>query len=287
VAGKAIKPQSGSPRDGMCWGAVAMKREAAVNRRSFVASLGIAALGATIAPLFGNSGAATKARETVLVFDVADTLLNIQALGPFFDRIFGDPRVADEWFGQSILYAETVTVIGSFVSFGSISQSVFRMLAKTHGVTVTSADVDELGQRLGVLPPHGDVAKGLDQLKTAGFRMVTLTNTPANPNAGPLVKAGLADYFERNFSAEAVKRFKPAAETYRMVADQLGRPISSLCMVAAHPWDLIGAQTAGCSAALIARSDVAVLPLRGSPVPAVIGKDLVEVAKLLTKGATA
>lgn len=259
------------------------------NRRSFVASVGLTALGGMLAPLVGNAvpSSSKNARSTVLVFDVADTLLDIRALAPLFVRIFGDGKVADEWFGQSILYAETATVTASYVPFGRISQGVFRMLAKIHGATVTSADVEELGHRLGSLPPHEDVAKGLEHLKSAGFRMVTLTNTPANGNGGPLVKAGLGGYFERNFSAEAVKRFKPAVETYQMVAEQLGHSMSALCMVAAHPWDLIGAQTAGCAAALIARTDVAALPMHSLPMPNAIGKDLIDVAKQLAAGSLA
>jgi 2-haloacid dehalogenase len=229
-----------------------------------------------------STASPTNAHSTVLVFDVADTLLNIQALAPLFVRIFGDGKIADEWFGQSILYAETATVTGSFLPFGSIGQGVFRMLGKIHGAAVTSADVKELGERLSALPPHADVTQGLDHLKKAGFRMVTLTNTPATGNAGPLVRAGLGAYFERSFSAETVRRFKPAPETYQMVAGQLGLSTSALCMVAAHPWDLIGAQTAGCAAALIARSDVAVLRMGDLPTPNLVGKDLIDVAKQLT-----
>ena len=54
--------------------------------------------------------------------------------------------------------------------------------------------------------------------------------------------------------AETVRRYKPARETYQMVADATGTQLSELCMIAAHPWDLIGARTAGCSAALIERA---------------------------------
>src|SRR5262249_32637906 len=152
---------------------------------------------------------------------------------------------------------------------------------------VTPAQEQELRQRLSELPPHADVALGLDHLRSSGFRMVTLTNTPADPDTGPLVKAGLGAYFEHNFSAEGVKRFKPAAQAYQLVADQLGCSTESLCMLAAHPWDLIGAQTAGCTAALIARRDIAPLPLQGSPRPDVVGKDLVDVAHQLAAGSFA
>jgi 2-haloacid dehalogenase len=264
-----------------------MTENTGLDRRSFLAAAGLTAIGGMVAPFTAHamqmSTSAVSARNTVLVFDVADTLVNIQALAPLFARIFGDEKVADEWFGQSILYAETATVTGNYIPFGSISQGVLRMLGKVHGAVVKPTDVEELGRRLRTLPPHPDVPKGLDLLKQVGFRMVTLTNTPASGSDGPLQNAGLGRYFERHFSAEAVSRFKPAVETYRMVAAQLGLSTAALCMVAAHPWDLIGAQTAGCSAALIARCGVAVFRVQSSvPTPDVIASDLVDLAGTIT-----
>ena len=38
----------------------------------------------------------------------------------------------------------------------------------------------------------------------------------------PLERAGLGGFFERSFSVEAVRRFKPAPETYRLVAREIG-----------------------------------------------------------------
>ena len=39
----------------------------------------------------------------LLVFDVNQTLLNIDALQPLFQRIFGQPARMREWFAQLIL----------------------------------------------------------------------------------------------------------------------------------------------------------------------------------------
>ena len=36
---------------------------------------------------------------SVLVFDVNETLIDIESLEPHFVRMFGDPRVLREWFG--------------------------------------------------------------------------------------------------------------------------------------------------------------------------------------------
>jgi 2-haloacid dehalogenase len=68
---------------------------------------------------------------------------------------------------------------------------------------------------------------------------------------------------------------------YQMVASMLDAPLRSLCMVAAHVWDTIGAQSAGYSAALLARSGNAPLRVEGLPQPDWIAANLPELAKQL------
>jgi 2-haloacid dehalogenase len=45
------------------------------------------------------------------------------------------------------------------------------------------------------MPAHPDVEEGLKKLKAAGFRMVTLTNSPFNPKGKtPLENSALAGF---------------------------------------------------------------------------------------------
>jgi 2-haloacid dehalogenase len=219
----------------------------------------------------------------VLVFDVAESLLDLQVLQPFFQRIFGDGAMVDEWFGETILYSESETLTGTFTPFGQLGAGVLRMLGRIHNISISEADVAELGKGMVSLPPHSDVPDSLRKLKAAGYRLVALTDSPATPGRGPLQKAGLADLFEEQFSAETVRRYKPARETYQMVAQAMGTELSDLCMIASHPWDLIGARTAGCSAALIERVGVAPLIVPGLKQPQIIASTLTEIATQLIR----
>ena len=94
------------------------------------------------------------------------------------------------------------------------------------------------------LPAHPDVREGLRRLKDAGFRTVTLTNSAAAVVEQQLSNAGLTEFFERSFSVDTVRRFKPAPEPYRYVASELKVDASQLRMVAAHAWDVVGAMQA-------------------------------------------
>jgi 2-haloacid dehalogenase len=219
---------------------------------------------------------------SVLVFDVNETLLDIEALSPLFARVFGDARVLREWFGQLVLYSMSTTLSGLYEDFFALGRGVFEMVGAAHGVAVEAADVEALREGLLTMPAHPDVAEGLSELKRAGFRLVTLTNSPPNPHGkSPLEHAGLAGDFERQFSVDAVRAFKPSPLTYRMVADALGVAPSECCMVACHVWDTIGAQSAGFSAGLITRRGNAPLPRSGLPQPDLVASDLPALAARL------
>lgn len=214
-------------------------------------------------------------RPSVLVFDVNETLIDIEALSPLFERVFGDGRVLRAWFDQLVLYSMTTTLSGLYEDFFSLGRGVFEMLGAVHGVAVEAADVEALRRGLLTMPAHPDVEEGLKALKRAGFRLVTVTNSPPNSSGkGPLEHAGLAAQFERQFSVEAVRAFKPSPLVYRMVAGELGVEPSDCCMVACHVWDTIGAQSVGYSACLITRAGNAPLPAPGVPRPDVVAPDL-------------
>lgn len=214
-------------------------------------------------------------KPSVVVFDVNETLIDIEALSPVFERVFGDGRVLREWFSQLVLYSMTTTMSGCYENFFALGRGILEMLGTVHGVVVEAADIEALREGLLTMPAHPDVEEGLRELKRAGFRLATLTNSPPNPNGkSPLEHAGLAGHFERQFSVAAVRAFKPSPLVYHMVAGELGVTPSACCMVAAHVWDTIGAQSVGYSAGLITRPGNAPLPVAGLPQPNVMAADL-------------
>ncbi|MYS23697.1 2-haloacid dehalogenase [Streptomyces sp. DvalAA-14] len=211
----------------------------------------------------------------VLVFDVNETLIDFESMNPLFERVFGDKRTLREWLGHLVMYSMTLTLSGLYEEYFSLGRGLFRMVGDIHGVKVTDSDLDELETGMLTMPAHGDVEAGLRKLEDAGFRMVTLTNSPPNPGGkSPLESAGLAGFFERQFSIETVRAYKPAPSVYHLVAQELGVAPSNCFMVAAHVWDTVGAQSAGFTSGLITRPGNAPLLLRRLPQPHLVASDL-------------
>lgn len=223
-------------------------------------------------------------KRPLIVFDVNETLLDIDVLEPLFADIFKAPGRMREWFAQVILYSEALSLAGPYVPFGKLGGGVLRMLGQIHGVAVTDDHVRELGTLMASMPVHADVAAGLAVLKDAGFALVTLTNSPASAGPDPLEKAGLGSMFDRRFTVDTVQRFKPTPATYQLVEDTMESEPDATWLIAAHTWDTIGAQSFGWNAALITRGVNAPLILGGIPQPTLVARDISEAARAIAAG---
>ena len=221
--------------------------------------------------------------SSILVFDVNETLLDIETLAPLFARLFGHERILREWFAQLILYSQAMTLSGLYTPFGELGVGALQMTADIHNIALTEDDIDELKERMSKMPAHPDAVPALTRLRDAGFRLVTLTNSASSDSPTPLEKAGLSEFFERSFSVQSVEKFKPAPETYQMVAKELSVEMSDLCLVACHLWDTIGAQAAGCQGAFLKRPYNAMLPASNVPIPDFMASDLVTLSDQMIK----
>jgi 2-haloacid dehalogenase len=219
----------------------------------------------------------------VLVFDVNETLLDLEALDPLFERLFG-ASVRGEWFAQVLQSAMVSVATGVHRDFGAVGRGALRMVAARQEVELDDADVEAVLEQMRRLPPHPEVPGALARLQDAGMRLATLTNSPPDTAEAQLAHADLAGFFDMRLSVEGAGRLKPAPEVYRYAADQLGVEPPAMRLVAAHAWDVTGAMRAGCSAAFVARPGKVLDPT--GETPDIVGSDLDEVTdKLLERAA--
>ena len=220
--------------------------------------------------------------DDVLVFDVNETLLDLGALGPHFERIFGDAAVRTEWFETMIQSAMLGIITDTYHDFGAVAKGALGAVAARKNMRLTDEDIKAVLGQIRNLPSHPDVAEALKMLEDAGIKLATLTNSALEVAHAQLDYAGLTGYFERILSADTIKRLKPALEPYQHAAAELGVPTSNLRLIAAHAWDVAGAKCAGCKTVFVARPGKALDPLALQP--DMVGKDLLEVAHKLLAG---
>src|SRR5215470_6330279 len=90
----------------------------------------------------------------LIVFDVNETLLDLQTMEPTFERIFGDRGAMRRWFANLILHSAALTVAGCYVPFTDIGGAVMQMLADTRGIRIDDRDREELKEKFSTMPPH-------------------------------------------------------------------------------------------------------------------------------------
>jgi 2-haloacid dehalogenase len=215
----------------------------------------------------------------LIVFDVNETLLDLETMAPVFERIFGEKSAMRLWFANLIMYSAALTVAGCYVPFTDIGTAVMKMLADTRGIKIGDNDKKELTEKFSTMPPHPEVPGALRKLRHADFRLFTLTDNLLEVQTRQLEHGGIVDLFERRFSADGVKHHKPSREAYGYVEKELGVKPSQLCLIACHTWDTLGAVAAGWEAALIKRVGNDLLGV--GPQPQFVGNDLNDIADQL------
>ena len=112
----------------------------------------------------------------LIVFDVNETLLDLETMEPIFQRIFGEKSAMRLWFANFIMYSAALTVSGCYVPFTEIDAAAMKMLADTRGIKIDDRDKKKLTEKFSTMPPHPEVPAALRKLRGAGFRLFTLTD---------------------------------------------------------------------------------------------------------------
>ena len=150
--------------------------------------------------------------KSVLLFDVNESLLDLGALAPQFERVFGNGQILYQWFGQVLQTAMLTVITQQYSDFSSVGRSALDMMAEKHGISLTDDDRTSIVGGMRTMPPHPDVLPGFEKLRAAGYRMASLTNSPPAVARAQLENAGIAPFLDNIISVDDVKSLKPAAK---------------------------------------------------------------------------
>lgn len=213
-------------------------------------------------------------KRPIVLFDVNETLLDLRGLDNAFATIFGSADVRGDWFKQLLQLSLLANTLDDYVDFTTLGYRALEMVAAQRSRALRDEEFAAVKDGLRTLAPHSDVVPALTRLHDAGFRLATLTNSAPATVEAQIAYANMRPLFEQLLSVDAVRKYKPAPETYRYAAAQLGVPIGEIVLVAAHGWDVLGAARAGAVAAFVARPGQVLIP--EAPAPAIIAPSMGE-----------
>ncbi|MFE2291598.1 haloacid dehalogenase type II [Streptomyces sp. NPDC059452] len=192
-----------------------------------------------------------------LVFDVLGTLVDepagiragIRALDPSLDGA-GTERLLLLW--QRHIEQEQRRILDGvrpYLPSDALDREAALRVAEAAGVDDPDA-VAALALSARRLPPWPDTVAGLARL-AGRFPLIGLSNASRTALLGLNAHAGLR--WHQALSAEDARAFKPAPAVYELAVTVSGLPPERLLMVAAHAWDLRGAQSLGLRTAYVGR----------------------------------
>ncbi|MFB4204853.1 HAD-IA family hydrolase [Arhodomonas sp. KWT2] len=217
-------------------------------------------------------------RPDAVVFDVLETLLNLDPLAARLEEVGQPAAVLDRWFMRFQRDAMALTLAGDEAPFEPVARQALRTETQH---TLGEDGIDYVLAGFSSLPTFDDAAPALRTLSQAGVTVGCLTVGGPDNTRRFLEGAGLSEYVDHVITAQAAGVWKPHPEIYRFTAKQIQTPLERMALVAVHAWDCHGAKRAGALAGWCARLEIE----RGDVFlpPDVMGQSLDEVAdKLLT-----
>lgn len=219
------------------------------------------------------------AAPRLLAFDVNETLLSLDPIRENLEDIFGADPPIGEWFARLLHGSLIANVLDQHRPFSDIAAESLINLAARRGLLLRAEDAIAALAPMSELPPHPDVAEGIQRLSSAGFQMVALTNGSNEVASSQIKNAGLDELLDRVISVDEVGKFKPDPAPYRHAAQVMGVDITEMVLIAAHDWDCAGAMTAGAEAVFIKRPGaIWGIP---TPPPDKVVADIVKLAEAL------
>lgn len=220
-------------------------------------------------------------KPELLIFDVNDTLLDLSVIKERINTLPDNLNAFDDWFSKLIQLAMVKTLTDSYSDFGELGAATLQMTAQKHSKSISEEDITTALSIIKELKPHPEVKEALEKLKSKGFRLVALTNGSSDTLKQQMNFSGLESFFDGFYSVEAVRKFKPHPDAYRYVVVKEKTSSEHAMLIAAHAWDIAGAQHVKMKTAFIKRPGK--FPYPQSEQPSLICKDFTDFYEQLVK----
>ena len=227
------------------------------------------------------------ARVSCLTFDIFGTVMDLAGslagpAGEFLaangSEMTGEAFYA-EWRERQRIeqYQDNLLMLGHS-GYLETCRRAFVYCLKKHNVSYTAEAIQEFMKVYKGLQPYGDAIEGLRSL-AGRYKLVALSNGE-QWYLEELLGNTVPVRFDAIISVDQVGAFKPSPGIYRKAVQRLRREPGEIMMVAAHAFDVLGAQACGFKAAYVNRYN---LPTEDSEYqPDIIVDDFIELAARLS-----
>jgi len=196
-------------------------------------------------------------------FDIYGTLFDMRTVLPVLKAGVKEPEEFYRlWRFKLVHYIAITSAIGKFVDLPILRENAYDFCVKELGTDSSERVKKDFLDASLYLDPFKDVRPGLERLQQAGIKVVALSTGIKQDLQAMFARAKMQDCFDEIITNKEAGIYKPHTRSYLYAAERLGTAPSNMWMVAAHPWDLIGARSAGLVPAWLRRAELAGLESR-------------------------
>jgi 2-haloacid dehalogenase len=193
-----------------------------------------------------------------LVFDAYGTLFDVAAVSHACAGVAADPsRFVALWRAKQLEYAFLRALMRRYVDFWAVTRDALHYAAAHTGIALTAEQQAALLDAWYHVAPFPDVEPALRDLSARGLRLAILSNGTPEMLARLVAATGLASYFSKLLSVDAVQTYKPDPAVYVLAERELGLRREELLFVSSNFWDAAGARSFGLRVCWINRSGAA------------------------------
>lgn len=217
------------------------------DRRTFLHTLTAAAVSVTLAVEDTPSQTAfQKSKIKAIAFD-AFPIFDPRPISALAESLFPNNGAAlmNAWRIRQFEYQWLRTMAGQYRDFLHATDESLTFAANQLNLELTAEKRKKLMSAWMQLTVWPDAAEALQKLKSAGYRMIFLSNMTAEMLNVGLREAKLGHLFEAIISTDQIKAYKPETKAYKLGIDRLKLKKEEVLFAAFAGWDVAGAKWFG------------------------------------------
>jgi 2-haloacid dehalogenase len=191
-------------------------------------------------------------RPKMVAFDIIGTVFPLEPLRPSIVALGLPPTGLEGWFAAGCRDAFAMAAVGDFAPFKTVLEAALDGVLAEQGLDAPADERKALLEKLETLDARDGAREAFLLLADVGIPVMALSNGAKSATRALLERSGLIDLVQEVVSVDEVKLAKPRGEVYAHAAQKAGVDRAELALVAAHPWDINGAASAGLVTAYLA-----------------------------------
>jgi 2-haloacid dehalogenase len=154
-------------------------------------------------------------------------------------------ELAQEWRTRQFEYTWLRTLSNDYVDFPTVTRDALVFAIRLLGLEMSKMQQDQFVDAYYHLQSWPDVREVLMKLKTAGYRLGILSDFTGQMLERNVSSGHLEGFFEHLLSVEAVQKYKPSPEAYRLGMKIFHLSHEEILFVPSAGWDAAGSKTFG------------------------------------------